>query len=240
MKSCFIYTSICIHICVYVHIKTRVNWVFLTTDQLYPKINAIFSRIAIFRIMFSTGSHSLWNMISLCTSSWPHAVFLASRNILFFYYLWQGIMDVRLASNLLRSLAEGDLQLQIPSVFTSWVRRSQTCGTLTSLWFVWCWDQAPGLLHTRRAPCQLNCIPRLPSKCFSLAQFHIQLWDPHFPAWLLLPAFVDVKQRPKVLCWLLFYALYIRAWLLLEDVWIQEPAFLLSDAILTRVVLTLK
>lgn len=70
--------------------------------------------------------------------------------------------------------------------------------------------------------------------------FTINFEDPRFPAWLLLPGFVDVKQRPKVLCWSLFYALYIRAWLLLEDVWIQEPAFFLSDAVLTRVVLTLK
>lgn len=173
VKSCFIYTSIGIHICVYVYIKTCV---FLTTGQFYPKIHTIFSQIAIFRIMFCKGSHYLWNTTSLCTSSWPHAVFLTSRNILFFYYLWQGLMDVRLDSNLLRSLAEGDLQLQTPPNSTSWVRRSQTCRTITSLWFVWCWDQALGLLPARQAPCQLGCISRLPPKRFSVAQFHIQLW----------------------------------------------------------------
>lgn len=73
--------------------------------------------------------------------------------------------------------------------------------------------------------------------------FTFNFEDPRFPVWLLLPGLADeVKrlQRPKVLCWSLIYPLYIRAWFLLEDVLIQEPAFLLSSGILTRVVLTLK
>lgn len=70
--------------------------------------------------------------------------------------------------------------------------------------------------------------------------FTFNFEDPRFPVWLLLPGLADGKrlQRPQVLCWSLIYPLYSRTWILLGDVLIQEPAFLLSNAIL--LVLTLK
>lgn len=195
MKSCFMYTSICIHICVYVHIKTHVNWVFLTMDYLYPKIHAIFSWISIFRVMSCKGSRSLWNKTSLCTLSWPHAAFLDSRNILLFYYLWQGLMDVRLASNLLWSLQRVIFNFNssclhfLGEELTDMRHRTQVmvCVVLGIKLLAY--------YMLGKHPANWAASPDSHPNASIWLNFTFNFEDPRFPVWLLLPGLADEVKR---------------------------------------------